>query len=223
MNVFLKGFKAMLPITTGVVPFGAVMGTVAADAGLEFYQSFLMNLFVFAGAAQLAAIDLMTQSTASVVVVATGLIINLRFLLYSAAFSPLVQNSKFITKFACAYSLTDQTYAAMLAHQKKLNNQSESLQFYLGASLCMFLAWQISVIAGFVFGNFAPKALALDYAVPLSFVALVMPTFKSWKYIAVAVFSSNISLLLTHMPFRLGLIATTALSICFAVVLTRKK
>lgn len=223
MNFFQKGFRAMLPITTGVIPFGAVMGTVAADAKLSFWQSTGMNLFVFAGAAQLAAVELMTKHTAVAVVVATGLIINLRFLLYSAALAPSLQGSRFPVKFLCAYIMTDQSYAIMAANQKQLATNQDAIRFYLGGCFAMFFAWHLSVMGGFVFGNFAPPSWGLDYAVPVSFVALVIPTLKNWKYIAVAAFSAVVSLFLVVLPFKLGLIASALLSIGLAMVLSRRR
>lgn len=212
----------MLPVTTGVFPFGAVMGTVAADAQLSFSQSFLMNFFVFAGASQLAAVDLMTKNAAVVVVLLTGLIINLRFILYSAAMSPLVQKSSWLVKIASSYFLTDQSYAVMSANQSKFKEDHEAVLFYFGSCICMTLAWHISVGLGFLFGNIAPAGLALDYAVPLSFVALVIPTLKNKKYIYVALFSSAVSVLLNDLPFKTSLIATAFLSILFVIWLTRK-
>ncbi len=213
----------MLPITTGIVPFGAVMGTVCANAQLSLFQSVAMNFMVFAGASQLAAVDLMGQGTAVLVVLLTGFIINARFILYSAAMSPVVQNSHWLTKLASAYLLTDQNYAVMSAHQERLKSNNEKVAFYFGASVCMVLAWQSSVVAGFVFGNFAPADWALDYAVPLSFVALVVPTFKSYKYILVAAFSSVASVMLSGLPYKLGLIVTALLAIGFGAWLSRRK
>lgn len=212
----------MLPVTTGVFPFGAVMGTVAADAQLSFHQSFLMNFFVFAGASQLAAVDLMTKNAAVLVVLLTGLIINLRFILYSAAMSPLVQQSSWLVKLSSSYFLTDQSYAVMSAHQSRFKSDQEAVLFYFGSCLCMTLAWHLSVGLGFLFGNVAPEGLALDYAVPLSFVALVMPTLKNRKYIYVAVFSSVVSILLYELPLKTGLIATALLSLVLVTWLTKK-
>jgi predicted branched-subunit amino acid permease len=222
MKIFLSGFKSMLPITPGIVPFGAVMGTVCADAHLSFAQSFFMNIFVFAGASQLAAVDLMTRNTPVLIVLFTGLIINLRFLLYSAAMSPVVQKSKFLTKFVCAYCLTDQTYAAMSANESKFKNHHEAIIFYFGSSLCMTLVWHSSVICGFIFGNFASHSWNLDYAISLSFIALVMPTLKNKNYLFVAIFSGVLSILLRPMPFNLGLIFAAVLAIILAAFLTRK-
>lgn len=223
MRLFLDGFKAMLPITPGVLPFGTVMGTVCADANLDIFQTVGMNFFVFGGASQLVAVDLMTKNTVGLVVVITGLIINLRFMLYSAALSPVVQRSNFLVKMTSAYFLTDQNYAVMSAHSHKLKNNTESLTFYFGASVCMMLTWHSAVIAGFIFGNFAPSALALDYAVPLSFVALTMPTIRNKTYLFVAVFTSGMSLVLSYLPYNLGLIVTALMGIGLATFITRPR
>lgn len=223
LSLLTQGFRSMIPVLTGVIPFGAVMGTVAAEANLSFSQSTIMNLFVFAGASQMAAIDLMTKNAASLVVIATGLVINLRFLLYSASFSPLVQRSPFLVKLFCAHTLTDQSYAVMSANEDKFKNDSEAIVFYVGSAICMLIGWHGSVMAGYAFGNFAPASLSLDFAVPLSFVALVVPTIKNKKYLAVTLFSSVMSLVLFDLPYKLGLVATASLSILLALWLTRKK
>lgn len=221
-NLLYSGFRAMLPITTGIFPFGVVMGTVFAEAKLSFFQAFTMNFVVFAGASQLAAVDLMIKIAAGIIVVITGLIINLRFLLYSAALSPVVQRSNFWIKIFCAFNLTDQSYTVMAAYQDKLKTSEEAVRFYLGACLCMSLTWHASVILGFIFGNIAPAWLSLDFAVPLSFVALVIPTIKNKKYLIVAACSSFFSLLLYPLPYKIGLISTALLGLGIAAFLNRK-
>ena len=223
MRIFFAGFRAMLPITTGVIPFGAVMGTVCSEAQLSFFQTVTMNFMVFAGASQLAAVDLMVKHAESFVVLATGLIINLRFMLYSAAISPIVQYSPYLVKLTSAYCLTDQNYAVLTAHSDKLKSNRETIIFYFGTSLCMILAWQLAVMGGYIFGNFAPSTWALEYAVPLSFVALTIPTIRNRKYFAVVLFSSLLSLTLSVMPYNLGLITTALTSIALGAFLTRQR
>ncbi|MCM2352013.1 MAG: AzlC family ABC transporter permease [Pseudobdellovibrio sp.] len=223
MSQFRRGFKSMLPIAPGIIPFGAVMGTVSADAHMSFFQTVSMNAIVFAGASQIAAVELMKYQAAIWVVVATGLIINLRFLLYSAALSPVVQQEPFAKKLFSAFCVTDQSYAVMSAKQDKFRTNHEAVEFYIGSCVCMLIVWHSSVMAGYVFGNFAPKSISLDYAIPLSFVALLIPTLKNHKYILVAIFSSVVSLLLNDLPYRTGLMATALLGIAVAYFLTRKK
>ena len=220
---FVSGFLAMLPIITGTIPFGAVMGTVAASSGLSFWQSFGMNVFVYAGAAQLAVTDLMSRHAAGLVVVATGLIINARFILYSAALSPILRHRSWPLKVLCAHTLTDQGYAVMAAQHDELPNDGLRIQFYLGTATCMLLAWHLSVTAGYVFGNFAPAKWSLDFAGPLSFAALVVPTLRSRVHIATAGFAAVTAILLNGLPYRTGLIVTAVLSISFAAILTRKR
>ncbi|MFN7729935.1 MAG: AzlC family ABC transporter permease [Bdellovibrio sp.] len=222
-SAFNFGLRSILPITTGIIPFGAVVGTLCSEAKFSFFQTMSMNLLVYAGASQLAATELMMQNAAGFIVVATGLVINLRFILYSAAISPLLSQTPLLTKVACAFTLTDQSYAVMSAHQHKLKTKTETLSFYFGTAACMMLVWNSSVVAGFVFGNFAPATWALDYAVPLSFIALVIPTLKNKYYFLVAVFSSVTSILLSQIPYRLGLVLTAVLAVGFGAILIGKK
>ena len=198
------------------------MGSVFAEAKLTFWQAMLMNTTVYAGASQLATIELMSQKAALLVVVGTGLIINLRFLLYSAAISPHLKDAGPFTKFFCAFTLTDQSYAAVSASQEKCQTNDKMVQFYLGTAVCMFIAWHSSVILGFIFGNFAPASLSLDYAVPLSFVALLIPTLKNKTYVAVAGFSSVLSLVFVNFPLKTGIIVTALLSVLLAWIIIRK-
>lgn len=223
MKQFTMGFRALLPIISGILPFGAVMGAAFSEAKLSFWQAMVMNTSMYAGAAQLATVNLMTLNAATLVVVATGLIINLRFLLYSAAMSPYLRESPVWTKIFCAFTLTDQSYAAMTANQDKFSTNAEAVQFYTGSAVCMLLTWNGSVVAGYIFGNFAPASWSLDFAVPLSFVALLIPTLKNRNYIVVALFSAVVSLLLHALPLKTGLIATALLSILLASWLIRRK
>ncbi|MDZ4082309.1 MAG: AzlC family ABC transporter permease [Bdellovibrionales bacterium] len=221
-NFFRFGFLKILPIMSGVVPFGAVVGSAASEAGLSVTQSMLINIFVFAGASQLAAVDLMRKDATIAVVVFTGLIINLRFLLYSAAITPTLHGAGFWTRFFGAYLLTDQSYAVMSAHEKHFKTSADAIQFYFGACACMVITWHFSVLAGTLFGNFAPRNWALDYAVPLSFVALVIPTLKDRKYTLVAICSALCGILLYRLPLNVGLILSALIAIGLAVVISRK-
>lgn len=223
MKHFKLGFQSILPIISGIIPFGAVMGSAFAEAKLSFWQAMFMNLSVYAGAAQLATVDLMKLEAATIVVIATGLIINLRFLLYSAALAPALRDSSALVKFFCAFTLTDQSYAAMTANADKYTSNREAIEFYMGTAVCMILAWDGSVVAGYAFGNFAPPALSLDFAIPLSFVALLMPTLRTKNHIKVAIFSSVVSLLLYSLPLKTGLMITALLSIALAWVMIKKK
>lgn len=224
MNHFKRGFLSILPIVSGILPFGAVMGATFADAGLNVWQAGFMNLTLYAGAAQLATIELMKLQTATFVVVGTGLIINIRFILYSAALSPFMSTAPTWVKVFSSFILTDQSYAAMTANIETFNTNEDALKFYVGSAVAMLFFWHLATITGYAFGNIAPASLNLDYAVPLSFVALMIPSLKTNTHKIVALVSSILSLLLYSMPLRTGLITTALLSIALAwVLISRKK
>lgn len=223
MKQFKAGVLATLPVVSGVLPFGAVMGATFAEASLPVHQAFFMNTALYSGAAQLATIDLMKLNTATLVVVGTGLIINVRFLLYSAALSPYLAGAKPWVKLFCAFTLTDQSYASMSAKSDTFTTNKDAVEFYVGTAVAMLWFWHLSTVVGYVFGNIAPKALNLDYAVPLSFVALLIPTLKTRAHRLIAVTSSVLSLALYQMPLRSGLITTALISIALAWTYIQKK
>lgn len=222
-KLVILGMQGMLPIITGVIPFGLVMGTVASNAGLSMAQTMGMNIIVFAGASQLAAVDLMLQNAPAIIVILAGVTINLRFLLYSAALSSSFEKAQLKSKAFASYALTDQTYTVLIANESHYNNLNEKISFYFGSAIPMILAWQISVLLGFIFGNFAPSSLSLDYAVPLSFVALVLPTLKNKSFYIVATVSAMLSILLQGIPHNLGLLITALLSITLGAFLSQNK
>ncbi len=210
----------MMPVTTGVVPFGLVMGSVASEAKLSFVQTMGMNFIVLAGASQLVAVDLLVQNIEIAVIVVTGIVINLRMMLYSAALAPHVQGERFILKLMMAYGLTDQAFAVMAANQDSIESQKDKTIFYLSGAICMILIWHVSVILGFTFGNFLPESVALEFAIPLSFTALVIPTLKNLKYVTVALFAAVSSIALINVPYNLGLLCASLSAIILAFLLT---
>src|SRR6056297_1149912 len=85
---FLAGVRAALPSLFGLIPFGLVAGIAAVDAGLSPLQAVGLSFVVFAGASQLAAVDLLSQDASLAVVVVTAVVINLRMAMYSASIAP---------------------------------------------------------------------------------------------------------------------------------------
>lgn len=212
----------MFPLIPGIIPFGLIMGTVAVNAKLSIFNTMILNSVVFAGASQLAAIDLLVQNADYLIIILTGLIINMRFILYSAAFAPVLKNSSFLIKSICAYLLTDQSYAVSIANEDKFSTNNDRVSFFLGNATCMFIVWHLSVLLGTLFGNFAPQSLSLDFAVPLSFMALVIPSLKTKKHKIVALYSTVASCLFYKMPFNTGLLITAFSAITLSIFVTRR-
>lgn len=52
---FWRGFRALLPLWPGMVPFAVAYAVTARAGGLSVWETQLMSLTVFAGASQFAA------------------------------------------------------------------------------------------------------------------------------------------------------------------------
>src|SRR2546421_37598 len=84
------GARAVAPMLVGVVPFGLVAGATPVTHGLGAAAAVGFSTIVFAGASQLAAIDVLGSGGSAWVAALAAWTINLRLLLYSASLVFLV-------------------------------------------------------------------------------------------------------------------------------------
>jgi predicted branched-subunit amino acid permease len=82
------GAHSVAPMLVGVVPFGLVAGASPVAEGLVAGAAIGFSTIVFAGASQLAAIDLLDTGASVALAVATAWLINLRMVMYSASLAP---------------------------------------------------------------------------------------------------------------------------------------
>jgi len=171
------GVRAAGPIVLGIVPFALVAGITAVRAGMTVPEAIGMSTIVFAGASQLAAIDLIDSNAPFAVVVATAVVINVRMVMYSASIAPYFQPFSTRLRAALAYVLTDQAYAVSVAEYER-NDERDRLWYYAGVGFTLWAVWQVGTVAGAVLGTGVPDALGLEFALPLVFLGLLMPAMK---------------------------------------------
>ncbi len=171
------GVRAGVPIAVGVVPFGLVAGVAATEAGMGLGGAVAFSVAIFAGASQLAAIDLLDTGSSAIVAAGTALLINLRFLMYSASLAPFLATQPLRRRLGAAYLLTDQAYALSVAEYVRDPSHSERarLRFYVGVGLLMWTTWQITTVLGAALGSTVPDSVPLDFSIPLVFLALLIP------------------------------------------------
>lgn len=203
-KALLCGVKSVLPLLVGVVPFSLITGLAATNAGFTSIETIGMSCLVFAGASQLAVIDLVNQNATEIVIILTGIIINVRFCMYSASLAPHFSNLPLSTRGLLAYLLTDHAYAVSIV---AFNNERKNHKhlFYLGAATTLWVVWQTSLIIGIFLGVLVPSSWPLDFFIPLTFLALMCLALTS-KYALVAAIAASCLMFLTHgLPYNLGL------------------
>jgi predicted branched-subunit amino acid permease len=217
---FVAGVRAVLPATTGIVPFGLIVGAATVAAGLTTVDALGFSVVVFAGASQLAAIDLLTDGAALPVIVVTMLVINLRMVMYSASLASYFEGLPLVTRLPVAYVLTDYAYGLSVTRFED-DGAVARLWYYLGAALPIWVAWQLATVAGAVAGARVPESIPLEFVVPLVFIALLMPAIESRAAAGAAVVGGGVALAAATLPFNLGLMAGAVAGILAGVAVDR--
>ncbi|MGH8999872.1 MAG: AzlC family ABC transporter permease [Acidimicrobiia bacterium] len=173
------GAVAVLPMLVAVVPFGLVAGATPVADGLGGGAAVGLSVIVFAGASQLAAADVLADGGSALVAVAVAWTINLRLVLYSASLAGPLAHEPFPRRLGAAYLLTDQAYALSVTRFAAGAPPERRLGFYLGTAIPLWVAWQASTIMGVGVGSALADELPLDFALPLSFLVLLIPALET--------------------------------------------
>jgi 4-azaleucine resistance transporter AzlC len=222
-NAFFNGVRAEFPLLISVFPFGMIYGALALDAGLSPLASQLMSSIVFAGSSQFVTAQLVHDAAPGFVIVLTIAVVNLRHMLYSASLAPYLKNLSLKWKVLLSYLLTDEAYAPSVLNYEKEGITPVSHWFLLGAGFALWFIWQISTALGIFLGTAIPKAWPLDFALPLTFIAMVVPILKNSPMIAAAVSAGLVALLTFSLPFKLGIILAALTGIIVGTILESGK
>lgn len=222
-SMLWDGVRAEAPILVGVFPFGLIYGALARNAGLAPFPALMMSSVVFGGSSQFVAAKLLAEAAPGAVIVLTIAVVNLRHMLYSASVAEYVRDLPLRWKVLLAYLLTDEAYAATIVHYETDGVKPESHWFFLGAGLGLWLTWQISSALGIFAGAAIPPSWRLDFALPLTFLAMVVPTLKDRAVVAAALAAGLVALLAYSLPYKLGLIMAALAGIAVGMLLERLK
>jgi len=217
------GVRAELPLLIGVVPFGMIYGVLALSAGLAPAPAQLMSSIVFAGSAQFITAQLVRDAVPGLVIVLTIAVVNVRHMLYSASVAPYVRALPMRWKVLLSYLLTDEAYAVTILNYEKNETNSSGHWFFLGTGLTLWTSWQISTAAGILLGTTLPESWPLDFALPITFIALIMPALKDRPAIAASLSAGVVALLAYNLPYKLGLMLAGLLGIVVGTLLEGQK
>ena len=207
-EVLASGARAIAPVLLALIPFGVAFGATATESGLSALEALGMSVFIAAGAAQLAALPLLSDGASVAVVVMTVLVINLRLMLYSASMAPHFRSLTPGWKGLLSYHLTDQAYAATITRFDDGETQEPHKRwYYLGVGLSIWTTWQAATMTGVFLGAFASEGWSLDFVLPLIFIALAVPAIKDRTTGAAAISAGAAAVLCAALPLNLGLIA----------------
>lgn len=225
LSEFLAGCRDEAPLQLGVAPFGMLYGIGALAAGMPFWLAQATSAIVFSGAAQLAIVQMLAAGAGALPIGLTAGLLNLRHLLYSVSVAEHVRHLPRSWRALLAYLLTDEAYAVAILRYQTRGHSDGVVDagpdfrhwYFLGCGFTLWLTWQLSTAAGLLFGATVPAEWDIDFAVPLTFIALLSLLMREPAGKAAALVAALAALALAALPFRLGLVVAIVLGLLAGV------
>ncbi len=208
---FWQGFANCAPFILIVIPYSMMFGVVARDAGLDVFRTMARSVLVIAGASQFTALTLLKEGAPVFVALLTALVVNLRMAIYSAALVPHLGHARLGVRALMAYLMVDQAFAVAVKRYESPPplSPAQRVAYYFGCMMLICPFWYGGTLAGAILGRAIPASLSIDFAVPVCFIALVAPGLRSLPHVVAALTSVAAMLVLSGLPWSLGLLVAT--------------
>ena len=215
------GARAVAPILLSVAPFGLIFGVTAAASDVPQLAAWASSFIVFAGASQIAIVEILDNGGAAVIAFLTAVVINARLLMYSADMGRYTVATPWRTKVAAAYLLTDQAYLVTANRFPNPRASVDVLPYYFGAGLSLWITWQISTTTGMLLGSAVPESWSLEFAIPLTFLALLVLAIRDKPGLVAAEVGGAVAVAAVPLPYNLGLLVGAVAGVVAGVVSER--
>lgn len=213
---FWSGVRDAVPLQIGLVPYGLIAGVAAVQVGLTPIEAMSLSAFVFAGASQLAALDLLADNAPLVIVVLTGAVVNARIMMYSASLAPYFSEYRLRWRALLSSLLVGMSYARSVAEFQDEDPPNYGW-YYLGVSLSLYVVWLVTTAGGILVGASVPEGLDLQFVVPLVFLAMTVSAITDRSTLAAGIAGGAIATALAWLPMRLNLIVAGVLGVIIGV------
>ena len=221
LEIFFKGVIDVSPLMIPVVPFGLIFGILAIDIGFSPTATMGMSLIIFGGASQIILLQLFSGGASSLVIISSVGAVNSRHLLYGAVVSEHVSDLKLIWKIIISYFLIDQAFARSNDYLKKSNEKNKYFHLIGGGATC-WVIWQSTTFLGIILGAAIPEKLGLSFAVPLTFLAILINDFRKMNNLIVIVVSGLVATLgFNYIPYKAYVIVAAFFGLVVAFILTQ--
>lgn len=164
-----------LVLASAVGVFGVSFGALAVAAGLSPAMACAMSALVFAGGSQFAAVGVVAAGGSPAAAVASGLLLNARYVAFGLAVAPRLSSGRGGRALA-AHLVIDESSAVALREP----DDHGARRAFWATGLAVFVLWNagtaLGALAGEAIGD--PAALGLDAAFPAGFLALLAPLLR---------------------------------------------
>ncbi len=199
---FWLGVRHELPLQLGVIPFGLVFGILGPASGLTSLQTVLLSSILFGGASQVVFAQLWASGVPPLVVGGSVGVVNLRHVLYSASMAQYLRHLPLRWRILLGYLLTDEAYAVSIRRFQDGPESPHQHYHLLGSGITLWVAWQASTLTGVLAGTTIPDSWSLSFAIPLTFIAVVVPIIRKCADLVACVVAAALSLICQPLPWK---------------------
>jgi predicted branched-subunit amino acid permease len=203
---FFRGLLDEAPLMVGVMPFGLIFGALGTEAGLTPVQIMAMSIIIFGGASQVIFLQLYATGANPLLVSGTVSVINLRHTLYSASIAMYFRHLSLRWKVLLSYLLTDEAFAVTMRRYESQPPNPVMHYHLLGSGTLLWVSWQLATFIGLLLGAAIPPSLGLGFAIPLTFMAIIIPHIMQAPHFVAILTSGIVAILTSHLPWKLNLI-----------------
>lgn len=200
-----RAWSDVTPLAVAVIPFAIAIGATIADAEVHPVAGLAGAVLIIAGSAQLAALGLIDSGAGIVVAAGTALMINVRFVLYSARLSHWFAGEPRWLRMLLAIPLVDQTFLICERRFTDVDDRVWRRSYYIWTSVILVAAFVMGQLIGVLVGGSLPPSAGLSMAVPLAFAGMLAMGSKEKSTIVAAVAGGGIVLVTAGLPGGLGL------------------
>jgi len=210
---FFFGLSQSLTIVIGYTPVAITFGILATQFGLTFWEAGLMSFFVYAGASQFIAIEMIHQGATPVMIGVTTLIINIRHLVMSLSVVPFFPERTLSWSLGLAQGLTDESFVLNSKILKDIDREENRRRVMLGVNSGAFATWVSFTMVGGLIGNWLPIQFSgFQFALLALFIILTTSSLSKRNYLTYLLAAVIAVVLKLLIPGKIYLIISVALA-----------
>ncbi|MDO8458354.1 MAG: AzlC family ABC transporter permease [Burkholderiaceae bacterium] len=216
---FIQGAKSTRNVLPGLAAWGLMTGVAMVNSGMSVFEACAMTLLVYAGSSQLAAMPLISAGAPLWVILATGMCVNLRFVVFSAHLRPYVMHLPLLKRLITGYLTTDMSYVFFVSHYPKPGSNAQQLDeqqaFLAGSCGATWGAWMLASFIGVAMAHQIPLQWGLGFAGILALLGILCSLASSRLRVLSATMASVAAVAAYALPLKLNILT----AIVCAVVL----
>jgi len=216
--MFRAGLRECVPMSIGIAAWGLIAGVAMAKSGMGVWLAILMSVLVSAGSSQVAALPLISGNAPMWVVWATVACVNLRFMVFSFQYRPYFAHLPRGRRVFLSYFMGDTIFAIFLRRFPEARPAPGQEDYFWGATVVNYGAWQVAVITGIVAGSAIPPEWGIGFAGTMALLALTCTQLRNRSTWVAAAVAACAAVAAYSLPLRLNIVVAIAAAVAIGVM-----